>query len=184
MPRSFTVDRGGLLSDGTVIDLARHDDLDPPQLQTHVDDLFPAGVSSHGNGYFLSGDQQATGSSANIELIFEFVRRARFPQAPSRFASVFGCESEADARGFASHPVWGSAGAKIWEVESEDAFRADMSCLTLGGTILTVSLFAERYWSGLENGIDLIFPDPQRAPTPPFWELLLTPPVKVLGRVA
>jgi hypothetical protein len=177
MARAFTVDRSNRLTPGLVLDRERHDDLDPPELQPHVDELFPDGVTAHGNGYFLAGGQAATLASPNIELVFEYVRRARFQEAPSRFESVFGCEDAPSAETFQTR--WGDPGASIWEVEFDgEPFEADMTCLTLQGSILMASYAAERYWSSEENGFAIY-----GLPTAPFWELLLPPPVKVLAKV-
>jgi hypothetical protein len=181
MPRAFTVDRLQTLVAGQVIERTRHQDLDPPELQAHVDELFPEGVTQHGDHYFLQGSRLATLASPNIELIYEYVRRANFPGRPSRFEAAFGCEDQATAEAFRANPNWGAPGAPIWEVEvDEDPFRADMACLTLEGiSILVVSYAAHRYWSGLPNVTTL-----RTTSISPSWELLLRPPVRVLRRVA
>lgn len=172
MTRAFTVDRNGSLSPGLVLDRIRHLDLAPPELQKHVDDLFPAGVTRHGDSYILNGQQPAVGASGNIELLFEYVRRTRFSGAPSRFESLFASPSLQAAREFRAD--FGHPAANIWEVETaSESFRADMHCLTLGGSLLVTSYRAERYWSQLDAGMG----------AQPHWELLLEPPVRVLKRV-
>ena len=181
MYTAYTVDRLSRLSAGTILGLTIHRTVQPSLLQTHVDSLFPRGVTEHGNGYFLNGKQSATAVSANIELLFEYVRRSHYPDAPSRFESVFACETVADAQHFRSAPGWGNPGAPIWEVEATTTgFRADMTCLALQGSILIASCVAHRYWNQQDND----FVSLGGPATPPFWELLLAPPVRVLGRVA
>lgn len=172
MARAFTVDRMASLAPELAMDRVRHADIDPPELQGHVDELFPEGVTQHGNAYLLNGQQPAFGASGNIELLFEYVRRSRFPDAPSRFESVFGWESIEAAAKFKID--YGTPTAGVWEVETpSNPFRADMHCLTLGGSLLVFSYRAARYWSQLDSA----------AEGQPRWELLLRPPVRVIRRV-
>jgi len=63
---AYTVDRKRGLVQDQVIELVCHANLDPPELQTHVDELFPDGVSFHGDFYFLNSEQDARLSSPNI----------------------------------------------------------------------------------------------------------------------
>ena len=178
--RGFTVDRAATLAPGMMIEPLRHTDVQPQVLQDHVDALFPNGVTQHGNNYFLAGNQAATTVNPSIELLFEYVRRAAYPTAPSRFESVFACETLDDARAFRASPVWGNPAAAIFEVETESAaFRVDMTCLTLQGSILVASYLANRYWRQEPSELHL-FGGPQ---TPPSWEVLLSPPVRVVGQV-
>jgi len=172
VPVAFTVDRAGALVPGVVLGRTRHRDIEPPELQDHVDELFPRGVTRHGNEYLLNGGKPAQDVSGNIELLFEYVRRARFPNAPSRFESIFGWEDPQAARDFGLR--CGQPNAAVWEVESTlGPFRADMRCLTLDGSVLGISYLAERYWSQLEAA----------QVGQPEWELLLTPPVRVLRKI-
>src|SRR5437867_2966643 len=133
MPRFFHVDRRGTLTDGALIELVRHDDVSPPTLQAHVDTLFPDGVTEHGRQYFVGFQVIGPVQEPAIELLFEYVRRAGFPERPSRFQSVFAFETVDEARRFRGE--MGAAGASIWEVEveAETAFRADMNYLRLVG---------------------------------------------------
>jgi len=165
----FTVDRLGSLSADAVLSKRRYADVGPAELRTHVDQLFPDGVTSFGERYLLRSTSGARLTEPNIELLWEYVRRARFPNAPSRFESVFAVDSIEEGDQFRTR--FGQAGS-IWSVEANLSFRADMSLLTIDGTILVVSHFADLYWS-------------QRTRTQgePFWEQLLIPPVRVLERV-
>jgi hypothetical protein len=181
VPTAYAVDRLGRLAEGLVLERVRHADLDPPLLQAHVDALFPAGVTEHGNGYFLNSRRSATDVSANLELVFEYVRRASFDHAPSRFEAAFGFETAAEAQAFRASPIYGHPTAAVWELETpHEPFRADMTCLTLRGSMLRASYVAERYWTQQDNGFQLL----GEPPTPPVWEWLLRPPVTVVRRVA
>jgi len=139
------------------------------ELQAHVNHLFPRGVSSHGNSYFLNGSRRSDIASPLIELVFEYVRRGCFPDRPSRFECLFACESLEQASVFRERHGNGS----IWKVQCDNVFRADMGLLALGQeSILLTSYRAHRYWSGLAG-----------YSAQPFWERLLVPPIRVLERV-
>jgi hypothetical protein len=164
-----------------VLDVVRHTDVQPVLLQHHLDALLPEGVTQHGDQYIVSNSAAQT-VNPNIELLYEYVRRAEFPSAPSRFQSAFAFEALQDAKGFRDAPVWGSPGARIFEVETQTKpVQADMQCLTLEGSILMASHFAHRYWRGDSNDLHAF---PGASPLAPVWELLLTPPVRVLQQVA
>ncbi len=167
MPVFFTVDRLKTLHQGSVLRLTRHTDLEPPEAQEHADALFPDGVSTHGNSYLLSGNSDPKLASPAVELLFEYVRRASFPEKPSRFQSLFAWESIEEAIAFRGKH--GGPDAPIWRVEAEEFCKADMSYLKRGTSILVWSCFAHSYWRG--EGTES-----------PAWEILLVPPVSVLNR--
>ena len=164
----YTVDRKNTLSEGLEINLRKYDDVTPIELQKHVNEMFPDGVSCHGEFYFLKDQTRANATSPNIELLFEYVRRANFPDRPSRFQAVFGTEDIEHAKEFRKR--FGKSEDNIWKIESNNYFRADMSFLTLNDTLLVYSYFANRYWSGESSDI-------------PLWEVLLSPPIKILKKV-
>jgi hypothetical protein len=169
MNNYYTVDRLGRLQENQVIELIRYNDINPPELQSHVNDMFPAGVSHHGERYFLRNESQARLASPNIELLFEYVRRAQYPNRPSRFQSFFAFETIEQAVTFRER--YGIANSIVWEVESEENFRADMNLLTIrDNSILVYSYFAHLYWRGETR-------------ESPFWEYLLVPPIKALRRI-
>lgn len=161
----LTVDRRRTMNQGQVISLVKHADISPPELQLHVNCLFPEGLSRHGERYFISSQTQAQETNPSIELLLEYVRRARFPNRPSRFQSLFGIMTMEDALWFAS--AYGCDDSLIWEVECETFFRADMSLLTQNCTNLVYSYYAELYWSG------------RTVTANPRWESLLVPPIAV-----
>jgi hypothetical protein len=168
MKRFYTVDRDKSLREGLILELVRYDDITPMKLQIHVNEMFPVGVSSHGDRYFLKNNSLANLASSNIEVLFEYVRRAGYPTRPSRFQSMFAFEIEAQAISFREQ--YGQPNNPLWEVEAEEFFSADMHFLTTGNSILTYSYFAHKYWKG----------EPSQYPS---WEILLIPPVHVLRKL-
>ena len=166
MTHYFTVDREKTLRSGQRINLVKYSNVNPQELQNHVSYLFPQGVTSHGERYLLRGETPAMGVEPIIEILFEYVRRSQFPLCPSRFQSFFACETLRDAEEFKKR--YSKPENLIWEVDAKRAFKADLKLLTLKCSLLTLSYYANRYWSGLPSGDD------------PFWELLLIPPVKVI----
>jgi hypothetical protein len=128
------------------------------------------GFSSHGIRYVTANILD--GSSAP-EWIFELVRRAEFEKdLISRFEAVFAMPTLAAARAF-RHKYVKNLAAPIVRVQGERAHRANMALVELTFPLATTMARAREYWRG-DPGIAL----------PPVWELLLRPPVSVLGRVA
>jgi hypothetical protein len=120
---AYSVDRAGRLQIGMTIDRKRYTRVEPSVLQHHVDSWHPEGVTQHGETYLLR-PTHATLLDPVIELACELVRRAELAHAPSRFESVFGCETAADAKTFRDE--YGAPDARIFEVETDrEPFRAD-----------------------------------------------------------
>jgi len=63
MSSYLTVDCNRTLKENQIITLAKYSDIKPPELQIHIDYLFPDGVSHHGNSYILNVERLATGVS-------------------------------------------------------------------------------------------------------------------------
>lgn len=164
----YHVARTKPLFPGQVISLTRFTDIQPGELQSHLDQLFPDGVTNHGDIYFLNSKGDPRSVSPNIEILYEYVRRAFFPKCPSRFQSVFAFTSQDAAIQFRS--TFGHPSHDIWEISAEDSFNADMNLLTQGNSILCYSYFAHLYWQG-------------RPSANPFWEVLLFPPVQIVRRI-
>jgi hypothetical protein len=117
----------------------------------------------------------------SIELTCELVRRAEFPQRPSRFQSVFGWEMLADAKLFLAEFGNSCPGAQLFEVQSDsEPFRADMRCLDIRGSILVMAYGARCYW---RQGLNDLGSFPGANTVAPFWELLLSPPVRILRKL-
>lgn len=170
MTTYFTVDRLGTLAEGQVIGLQKYNDISPNFLQQHVDELFPEGVSAHGESYFLRNREDNI-SGPNIELYFEYVRRALYPTRVSRFQAMFAARSLPEAEAFRIRLK--APEAPIWEVHADDSLAVNMNLLIENNSILVKSYFAGLYWKG-EAGPD----------TSPVWEVLLKLPVRVLRKAS
>lgn len=170
MRKLYTVDRQGTLEPNLLCSLVKSDDITPRELCSHAIDMFPDGVSRHGDHYFLGGEQKALLASPALELTFEYVRRARYPDRPSRFQCMFAVDSIDAAKAFRDKHA--DAGSSIWQIEAETLFRANMNMLYAGDSILVTSYRANTYWAG-EPGRD----------GSPFWEYLLKCPVRIKKRV-
>lgn len=131
--------------------------------------MFPEGLSLHGQRYLLEPHVMPQGGySVNhlIELVFELVRRARFPTKPTRFQSFFGCETVEQARIFRQR--FCQPFHCIYRVHADDFCRCDMELLKLGVSGSSALNLVGKYWSG-------------SASPNPFWEE--RPPVRVAERV-
>ncbi|WP_390610199.1 DUF2441 domain-containing protein [Gordonibacter urolithinfaciens] len=173
----YHLDRSGSLSEGATIELAKpesDDQLLAIGAVEEVSRMFPDGVSRHGMEYlttvsvrvfqapsFLLGSLQVAMSTAIIEQTFELVRRADFPEMPSRLQSLFCVKDPSD---FAAWPELNAQGGTLFEIVPENQNRVvklDASFLQ-GGFIQVIgddfvderysfpmcSSFAYRYWSG------------------------------------
>lgn len=190
MQNFYSVDRKKTLLIGQQIDLNKFftgqnfypvkDLYTESDLKTHLNELFPEGVSSHAVNYltnyglilndFNTGQPQPyVPHMPMIEMVFELVRRTNFCDKPSRFQSMFAWDSIERANQFRHESQY--ADAPIFKLQCETVFRADMRLLLLGGSCLGASLFAHKYWRG-------------EATQNPDWEYLLKPPVMVVEQVA
>jgi hypothetical protein len=178
MNKFYHVDRSNSLTSGLVMGLINYRDVEPDELQKHVDILYPKGLSSHGERYLLKNNSSANIADPNIEILFEYVRRAQFPEKPSRFQSIFAFQTIREASIFRS--IYASTNSPIWEVMAMKSFMADMRLLTTNCSILVYSYYATLYWSGKpapEN------PGPEKQSPELSWEVLLEPPVQVIRKI-
>lgn len=181
----YHVDRvGGRLVRGQILGLVHGVGSEGQAHQTDVAQryraLFPTGVSYHGFEYLLNGQRNPPGDDkqGTIEFLCEMVRRSDFAAKSSRFQSVFAFLTVGDALRFAEEfPSEDEKGARlqatIWEVsaEVEPGHMGDMRLLRLGENWLTAWTLMHGYWQG-GSGAN------------PMWEVLLSPPVRVLGMAA
>jgi hypothetical protein len=135
-----------------------------PEAAAYLNKLYPNGVSRFGWSYLSGLVPQLQRVLVEREMICEEIRLAGYPHRPSRFASIFACESLSDARALREN--LGSPNATIWVVEWEFSFRADMHLLQVK-SLKEMPEAVHRYWSGESS-------------TVPFWECLLAPPVTVI----
>lgn len=168
--------------------------------RTPIRNLYPDGVSAFGERAFLrpcNTDQQ---NMQLIDTVFDYVRVLRFPDKPSRFASVFASLSLEDSRawrarisrdsssGTGDSPASSTSGISIYAVECDNIHIADARLLDVGRRMPDSPLhlqgilpFALAYWESVQ-ALDIDNPDiGNRGYVLP--ELLLTPPVHVLYRV-
>jgi len=144
------------------------------EFKSFIKAQFPDGISKHGE-IFLLNPYQATGPNQGftsndflIEMTFELVRKLKFPHRNSRFTVSFGCMDLEDARRLKTTTFDGDG--EIYEVECYNFFKADMSFLRQGGSIIGMEIMAEKYWSG-------------KSSKNPFWEVLMECPVRVLKKI-
>lgn len=151
---------------GTEITLSATPAIYAPGAEAEVVRMFPEGLTDHGRRYMAEAPtREQHWPSWAAESFFEAVRRADFPDRPSRMQSVFGFESIDDARGFAGTCRAGTPCA-IYKLQGEIAHRANMSLLELCNHPGAVAFeLARSYWLG-EPGA-----------RPVLWELLLRPPI-------
>lgn len=172
----YSADRRGFYRLGT-LNLSRHNyrqdlvftpsldnDYTTQQVENHLLEMFPEGLSLHGWLYALSSpgihlnDGRITiDSSCAIEMLFEFIRRASFPDRPSRFQSFFAFDSLENVREFAR-------ALPIYEMKPKSAFKCDQKWLRIPQAALAF-YYGHQYWSGA-------------ATSNPTWEYLLEPPVE------
>lgn len=163
----YAVDRTKGLEEGQDIKLVKHEDIEPPFLQEHVDALFPDGVSVHGDRYFLCDGAKGAIASPAIELLFEYVRRSHFPEITSRHESFFAWETLEEAKFFRQH--FGASTDRIFEIYSTNSFfKANMNLLNNELSTLACSYLANEYWKGNEGPTEHH-----------LWECLLDLPVTV-----
>ncbi|WP_419657740.1 hypothetical protein Dvar_68600 [Desulfosarcina variabilis str. Montpellier] len=182
----YSVDRRGFYQTGLSLDLMKADPLKRPllhldgcytedDLKAHLQTLFPEGLSLHGWHYSVEMHNAVAHAheeietlyvnhAITVELLFEYVRRAYFPQERSRFQSFFAWESLEKAIEFRQDDQ------PIYLIESDHILRADQRWLSIGVQNIAGSLTAHNYWRGI--------PTDQ-----PCWEAVLSCPVKVKERV-
>jgi hypothetical protein len=153
MQNFYTVDRLKNLLIGQQIDLNKNylgqkfypveDIYTESDLKTHLNELFPEGVSSHAVNYLTNYSLILKDSNTGqplpcvphipmIEMVFELVRRTNFYDNPSRFQSMFAWDSIERANQFRHESQY--ADAPIFKLQCETFFCADMRLLLLGGS--------------------------------------------------
>jgi hypothetical protein len=169
-PKSFFhVDWSGSIRPGTFIKRTKLDCRSNPAIN-----LFAAALGLDALTYFgekhLWGDRLEWGTACR-ELICEWVRRERHSDELSRFHSVFGFETKAEADRFCEiHRI---ASPTVWAVLSVDfSGKKDMNWFNKEGTLMEKMYYADCYWRGQEAGAN------------PSWEVLLHPSVYVEKRLS
>lgn len=180
----FSVDRRGFYREGETLSLfednplsgrvllAVEDFITPDHLHDHLKQLFPDGLSLHGWDYIsrqplliqVPGHPVQADYNLSLELLVEYVRRAAFPNLPSRLQSYFAFASLGEAKGFKT------GDQPIYRVRADLVLQRDQRWLRHGHQNAIASYAAHRYWSGA-------------AATNPKWEHMMVPPVRVLERI-
>jgi hypothetical protein len=171
----YHIDRCNALELGKTYNLLHIPNLDSAT-DKMVNELFPEGVSWWGDGKLLCDESlliinNVVQKDTVIDLIFELVRKAYFPEKPSRYQSLFAFATLSDAKNLINTLNW-PADSKIWKIKADLHYKVNMNLLTLDGRPVDIYRNAFAYWNG-EPGDD----------ANPFWELLVPYPITVIDSV-
>lgn len=125
--------------------------------------------------YRESSNSEYWWNSYLIDILYEYERLSSYKNKPSRFQSLFACDSIESAIKWKK--LFGSPNAKIYQIEFPEnaCIKADSSFLT--GKINyfslpTIQTAAKKYWEGTTNSLNYSNP-----------EYLIKLPVKIIGIV-
>ncbi len=132
-------------------------------LQNQVDFMFPEGVSSHGNYYYIS-NSLLNDTDCSIELVFELYRRTYHSNKISRFQSFF-CVEKENILNMIRRLNANPNEVNIFEIECDEYEKHDMNLLHKNSNLVN-TVFCDLYWKGLsmENSL---------------YEILVKPPIKI-----
>lgn len=140
-----------------------------------LEEFYPKGISKHGVQYLSErfefpnfNGKDYVPNTPMIELTFELMRKLKFPDKPSRFLCVFGCETYEMAQNFKNR--YRNNEGNIYKVIAENFVKLDMNYLFLGPSIIGNLIIAEKYWSGIPS-------------SNPFWEILMTGKIIVVEKM-
>lgn len=141
-------------------------------MQSFIQERFQTGVSRHGRMLALDASARVfNNSSSQCEIVFELYRRAHHPDKPSRYLSMFGCETIKEAAYFRGFSRCGTE-VSIFEVNSGAGFhRADMNLLNSNCPPAEMEFRAELYWTGKTMNLHEGYL--------PFWEILIPLPATI-----
>jgi hypothetical protein len=173
----YTVDRKGLLSEGISINMIKTDDAlnmiefngnVKHHIAKHLHTICPSGISHHGFQYLFHKPDPKS-ASYSIDLIFENIRQAYYPQRPSRFQSLFAFDNLNQAKSFYNKHKEEYPSSKIHEVITSNKYhKGNMNLLHQGNENIWVSYFAHLYWDS--KSIEFCENE---------WEILLELPVTI-----
>ncbi|WP_380692128.1 hypothetical protein [Serratia marcescens] len=145
-------------------------------IQGFTQQRFSSGVSRHGKIFALdAGAKVFNNASSQCEVVFELYRRAHYPNRPSRFLSMFGCETVKEAAYFRGQSKCG-IDVDIFEVHSSEGFhRADMNLLNSNCPPIEMEFRADLYWSGSTAELFQGYK--------PFWEVVIPLPATIGEKV-
>lgn len=188
----YHADTHGLLKAGQFLELYR--------AKTPICDLYQSGTSSFGERAFMRPFDPAQRTMQIIDIVFDYVRLARFADKPSRFTSVFASLRLEDSKRWIEEietgvsektdgcSVHSTPGISIYEVECDNAYIADARFLDCENALpdsqpvpVILLPFALEYWQSVRKVTeDTAFGYMNSYQKPEF---LLVPPVHVLRRV-
>lgn len=177
----YSVDRRGVYAEGKRIMLEPNPDPGGNDIHAHINRMYPDGFSLHGAAHYrnvppparTAEEAQRAYTSALLDYMLEACRKGHFPEKPSRYQSMFACESIEDAVRFrASH---GKESDPIFELAPEAVVhRGDMALYTMAPTMAGLDHRLHLYWQGETLEI---------SGHPTQWEHVLALPVSVGRRV-
>lgn len=180
----YSVDLKGKLHSGCLVTLGQYE-LNKATLVDFMNMQYPDGISMHGCNYLynpevMMSENTPVSSALVIGLVFELVRKAHFPEKPSRYQSLFACENINEVQKFRDYQVENNGdnpAANIYEVVSNhDVHRGDMKLLDTDCPVLELYRRAFLYWSG---STDMLYDGYE-----PFWEILIPLPAFIGKKVA
>lgn len=174
--------------------------LDLYKAATPISYLYVSGSSAFGERAFIRPSNSDQSAMQIIDIMFDYVRFARFPNKPSRFTSVFASLHLEDSRRWIEEIAKGASertgdcfarntsGISLYEVECDTAYIADARFLDCGSALQDnqvdlAALFSSAigYWQSVQEIMeDTAYSYSQSYQKP---EILLVPPVRVLRRV-
>ncbi len=174
----YTLDRAGTLVEDVLIE---YQDAFTPidELREHIENRLWQKVSRHGNNYLFNYNINLLSSNENssvfMEMLLEERRRSSFPNKPSRFRSLFACDTVREAAWFRGSSM-ANLSTAIYEVHSESVcHKADMRLLNVNCTPAEMSHRLDLYWQGKTKEL---YPGYE-----PFWEVLVPLPVAIGKRI-
>lgn len=178
----YAVDRRGLFKPDSRFDLSVLP-IDTSRITPHAATQFNSGISPHGITYFIGDNidyhvhNRGNQPASAIEYALELVRQAHYPEKPSRFQSMFGCETLDGAKHFRGQYDPYKISTPIYEIiPNEKVHRGDMNLLSAKCPISELDRRLRTYWS--EGSY------PLHSNYEPFWEIVIPLPVNIGARAA
>lgn len=148
--RAFHIDRLGHLEAGMTLALQNIEKIIGGQVGGLLAARHPSGLSQHGITYMASKQQEVTRGNTQIESMLEYERILHFSGLPSRFESLFACDTEENLR------LWlqklkGPTKPMIWEIDIEhkNFLLLDTSLINFNNQpLIHATLMSHQYWSG------------------------------------
>lgn len=154
--------------------------LDLTTLSPDLATQFKLGTAPHGVEYFLNENRhihnRENAPEAIIEYALELVRQLRYPKKPSRFLSIFACETLDEAKHFRGKYLPQINVSPIYEIiPNWKTHKGDMNLLSGMCSIEEFDRRLNAYWSG-----ELYQPTDNYEV---YWEYVIPLPAKIGSRV-